>query len=332
MSTENLPVGERLDFWEYALGRVGSSFDIHYATDREFHAWMQAGWIAGLQVAGTASSRYDLVRTPRRIRNSDSEAYLCTVVAEGRMGLEQDGRTTILGRGDLAIVDNSRPYRFIGESSRRLALAKFPYSMIPLRQDRIGQLTGVRIPGDSGSGALISAMLCQIVDQLDSDDLAGNGRLATAMTDLIAAALATRLDLTGSLPSQTRQTALLHHICAFIEHHLDDPDLSPDIIAAAHHINPRYLRKLFQAQGHTVTGWIREQRLQRCRRDLVDPRLAGQSIAMIAARWGFLDIAHFTRTFRAAFGLPPAAYRHACGTLERSADPTPRTHGSEDRS
>ncbi|QIS21592.1 helix-turn-helix domain-containing protein [Nocardia terpenica] len=309
LSTANLPAAERLDYWEHALGQVGPTFDVYGDPDREFHAWMQTGWIGGLQVGATASSRYDLVRTPRRIRDSDAAVYLCTIVTDGSMGVEQGGSTALLGRGDLAIVDNSRPFRYLGQTSRRLTLAKFPHTMIPLGRDRVAQLTGTRIPGASGTGALISTMLCQMVDQLDSADLADNQLLATAVADLVAAALATRLDLTAVLPPESRQTTLLAHIRGFIEQHLDDPDLSPDAIAAAHHINPRYLRKLFQAQGQTVTGWIREQRLQRCRRDLLDPRLTDRPIAVIAARWGFLDIAHFTRTFHTAFGLPPAAYR-----------------------
>ncbi|MFC5818547.1 helix-turn-helix domain-containing protein [Nonomuraea harbinensis] len=45
------------------------------------------------------------------------------------------------------------------------------------------------------------------------------------------------------------------------------------------------------------------------RRALADPRLEGVPINAIAARWGFPNDSHFSRTFRAAFGVTPAAYR-----------------------
>ncbi|MFD7069096.1 helix-turn-helix domain-containing protein [Streptomyces sp. NPDC059913] len=49
----------------------------------------------------------------------------------------------------------------------------------------------------------------------------------------------------------------------------------------------------------------------RCRADLTDPRLAGCSIQTIAARRGLAAPAHFSRLFRAAYGMTPSDYRHA---------------------
>ncbi|MDX2709753.1 helix-turn-helix domain-containing protein, partial [Streptomyces sp. PA03-6a] len=64
-----------------------------------------------------------------------------------------------------------------------------------------------------------------------------------------------------------------------------------------------------------------------CRRDLVRPELAGQTVAAIAHRWGFASHAHFSRTFRAVYGLSPAEWRQA-GALQvaplRAAGPLPQ--------
>jgi AraC-like DNA-binding protein len=48
----------------------------------------------------------------------------------------------------------------------------------------------------------------------------------------------------------------------------------------------------------------------------IDQRLAdpGLSPSAIAARWGLTDPAHFSRAFRAAYGLPPTEYRRASST------------------
>jgi AraC-like DNA-binding protein len=98
---------------------------------------------------------------------------------------------------------------------------------------------------------------------------------------------------------------------AFIEARLPAPDLSPATVAAAHHISVRYLHRLFDDETHSVAGWIRQRRLERCRANLLDPSLAGRSVAGIAARWGFTNAAHFSRLFRDAYGLPPGEYRQA---------------------
>lgn len=67
-----------------------------------------------------------------------------------------------------------------------------------------------------------------------------------------------------------------------------------------------------------MAGWIRERRLERCRRDLLDPALAARPVGAVAARWGLVEPASFSRAFRAAYGLPPAAYRR---TMGRAAGP-----------
>jgi hypothetical protein len=51
-------------------------------------------------------------------------------------------------------------------------------------------------------------------------------------------------------------------IHAFIQRPVSDPDLSPETIAAAHHISLRLLHKLFSEEGETVAGWIRTRRLE----------------------------------------------------------------------
>jgi AraC-like DNA-binding protein len=61
----------------------------------------------------------------------------------------------------------------------------------------------------------------------------------------------------------------------------------------------------------TVSGWIRQRRLEGCRRDLLDPTFGDRSVSAIAARWGLTDAAHFSRLSVAAYGLPPAEYRRA---------------------
>jgi AraC-like DNA-binding protein len=79
-----------------------------------------------------------------------------------------------------------------------------------------------------------------------------------------------------------------------------------------HRTSLRYLHKLFHQEGHTVAGWVRQRRLDQCRRDLADPHLAARPINAIAARWGFTSPAHFIQAFRSAYGLSPRQFREQC--------------------
>lgn len=104
--------------------------------------------------------------------------------------------------------------------------------------------------------------------------------------------------------------ALLLGVRAWIDANLGEPGLDPDAIARANHVSVRYLHRLFHDKGTSVARWVRERRLDNCRRDLEDPAQAERGVVAIARRWGFVDPAHFSKIFKASYGEPRGQYRH----------------------
>lgn len=184
-----------------------------------------------------------------------------------------------------------------------------PHALLPFSMDEVGQLTAVRVPGRRGVGGLVSRFLMQSARHVDQYQAPDAMRLPKSAPDVPAALLAHQLDRRPAAPLQTHRQALLQRIHVFIDQHLGDPELSPGMVATANHISVRYLHKLFQKHDMTVAAWIRSRRLDRCRRDLADPGLWARPVSAIGARWGFPDGAHFSRVFRAAYGVPPREYR-----------------------
>ncbi|MFC3986083.1 helix-turn-helix domain-containing protein [Streptosporangium jomthongense] len=111
-------------------------------------------------------------------------------------------------------------------------------------------------------------------------------------------------------PNEGPRDGLMPRIRAYIDANLGDPGLSPESVASAHHISTSYLYKLFARQGVSVARWIRQRRLERCRKDLSDPRLGGRAVGEVGAQWGFADSSYFSRVFRQTYGCSPRAYRH----------------------
>ena len=101
----------------------------------------------------------------------------------------------------------------------------------------------------------------------------------------------------------------LNNVQGHILDHLRDEDLSPTRIAQANRISVRYLHILFEPTGRSVSAWIQEKRLQRCREAIEDPALEGCKLADIAWQWGFKDASQFSRAFKARFGRSPRDYR-----------------------
>jgi AraC-like DNA-binding protein len=96
---------------------------------------------------------------------------------------------------------------------------------------------------------------------------------------------------------------------AAIESRLHEPDLKPALAAAAAGISVRYANALLADQNSCLERYIIARRLERCRRVLEDPTQAHRMIGEIAFSWGFSDLSHFNRRFKAEFGCAPGEYR-----------------------
>ncbi|AUI50972.1 hypothetical protein AC20117_09230 [Arthrobacter crystallopoietes] len=253
---------------------------------------------------------HTIERTPELIKESAvGEYYKVSLMLQGESMVMQDSREAVLRQGDIAIYDTTRPYSLLSSEGARTAIVMFPREMIALPPELVGQLTAVRFDRSQGLAASVSPFMTQLMMQLDQFARPGGSRLPHNIVDLLGTMLVSELDLAPTETSHGSQ--LLRQIMSYIEDNLSVPDLRPGTIAAAHFISPRYLQMLFQRNGVTVSSWIRERRLERCHRDLADPSHASDSVTALAARWGFLEPAHFSRTYKKRFGVSPRETRVA---------------------
>jgi AraC-like DNA-binding protein len=254
----------------------------------------------------------EAIRSPRMIRRSDPELCKIDITMSGTFASEQSGRRVTLGAGTFTFVDLSRPHR-VAARRAELTVVMFPRALLPLRDKDIKDLTGVAFDATQAGSALVHAVTRAMAADLGAYEGPTGARMATSVLDLISATLATRVDRAKALPMDSRRRVLVQRIRAFIEANLADPDLTPAVIAARHHISPRLLHKLFQPEDTTVADLIRSRRLARCQADLLDPARTMTPVSAIAARWGLRDAAYFSRVFHAAYGMPPGEYRRLRG-------------------
>jgi AraC-like DNA-binding protein len=273
-----------------------------------FSGWFDEMSLGPVQVSSMAYSSITTSRTPKLIRVSDPECLHIVAPRSGPHFIEQNRRSTLVRPGELVIFGSSRPFE--SYAIGKAMLMQFPFALLPLSARHVDQLVACRLPGDRGIGQLLVDYLARVTDNHRCYTPLDMPRLGTIGLDLAAAVVAHHLEREGEVPADSRQRALYARVTSFIQEHLGDPALSVDGIAAAHHISVRSLHRLFQAHGASVRASIREQRLERCRRDLGDPVQRHLPIRAIAARWGYLRPADFTRAFRSAYGAAPVDYRH----------------------
>jgi len=320
---DDIPAADRFGFYRDLLHTLPVPLDIRTARPDAFSVRMDAARFGALTVVrldSRTAAPYEVHRTPALIRRSDPEAYRLVLNCRGPGGLTHCGREALLGPHDLGLYDTSRPFSgWRGSSSAAASppggsdlwvMATFPRRLLPLPRARTLQIAGARLPGRRGPGALMSAFLSRLARSGGEPYRpAEAARLGTVFVDLLAVLLAHELDADALVPPESAEQARWLRVQEYVESRLGDPRLTPAAVAEAHHVSTRSLQKLFQSRGCTVAGWIRARRLERCRRDLADPALAARPVHAIGARWGFPDPAHFSRVFRAAYGLSPTEYR-----------------------
>lgn len=141
-----------------------------------------------------------------------------------------------------------------------------------------------------------------------------SGHARTAARDAALALVAGALCADADIGTQHATPALRAAMDAWIERHLRDPDLSPDSLAAAHAISVRTVYRLFSQDGNTFGAVVRQRRLDQARQELAS---SDKTISSIAARWGFADASHLSRSFKYAFGVSPRDYRAARAVPEQ---------------
>jgi AraC-like DNA-binding protein len=303
-----------VDYWQHEVASSLAPYHIR-ASAGTFRSQIQQAQIGPVTVVDVRISASQGARTRDVIRHSDLGMYKIDLGIRGRAKYEQDDRQSLLAPGDFHLVDLGRPSRVAIEAAHEVSVVMFPRELLPARGGDLRGLTAVPFSAQDPYAALVASLGREMIRHLDSYEGDRGARVGAAFLDLLALAVATRLDRVPAVPPDTRQQAMTVRIQAFIEHHLGDPELSPEMIAAAHHISVRTLHKLYEAEDGTVTASIRRRRLERCRQDLLDAGLHGRPAGAVGARWGFRDAAGFSRAFRGAYGLPPAEYRaiHAGG-------------------
>ena len=302
------PRDDEVDRWREEISSASVPIDVVPSLregNQPLVSALTTGSLGSLNVFEVAGSAVDVHRTRAAIRRHDPGLVKVMVQLRGRGLLAQRDRKAVLAPGDFIVYDTSEPYLLRLEGDYTLFAVMFPRTALKLSANGISSITAIPMRADDWVGGAVSTFLSGLRLGLSSGSLNPNPRFEEAAIDLICASVTDHASQVNGAPC----AAILAGAKSFIDTHHADPALDTSMVAAAHHISPRCLQKLFAAAGITVAGWIKERRLERCRHDLEDPRLLRDRIGTICARHGYIDSAHFSRLFKQKYGLSPRAFR-----------------------
>lgn len=303
-STRGLPPGDRVAAWEHALSQVFVDLEVTVRGDRPWAGELTAERLGALQIATEDFGPGTILRSARSVAADPRTHILARLQLDGTALLLQDGRSAELRPGDLAFHDARRPYRLVLPGRQRARVLMMPRALLRLEEGQLSALTATVVDAGQGAAALLLPTLSGLVDEVVRAHPAGRARLARLVAQMLGTLA---VEQAGRRPAP----ALWERITASVQDRLPEPGLTPQDIADQHGISLRYLHRLFQRQGTTVNAWVRTRRLEAAREELAQAGADHRSIAAVAARWGFTNPSHFSRTFREMYGMSPVQWRGA---------------------
>lgn len=303
IDTAKVPAPDRVEYWRTSV------CDQFVPLEVDPEAVELRGRVAGWGIAETRlrrirATRHSFDRRAKDIRAGDPEVLHLLLLDHGRTQIEQDGRTAIMSPGDLLLYDSTRPFRFETDGDFQFTICLLPKRLLPVPESLQRNSTARVFKSDDGVAAALAPLLTALARRASDTEPSQQLALQHAMVNMYVALMADESD-TGHHPSVHLSLAK-----SFVVRNLGNPKLSPSDVAVACSISPSYLHRLFAADGITVAGYMREQRLQAAYRDLVAPSFA-EPISRVAERWGLPDPAHFNRVFKTRFGVTPGELRRA---------------------
>ncbi|MFF7791583.1 helix-turn-helix domain-containing protein [Streptomyces sp. NPDC007991] len=323
-STEVVAAPERFTLFEEITAESHIRTRLRSNDKDDFRAKMQVLDLGELQVSALSFPHMEITRTAKMIRQSDPEVYMINYMVGGGGAFAQAGRATTFNAGDLMVLDSGHPFdahRQALQDGCSQLIVQLPHKLLPLPEKTVQGLLAVPISGRHGMGGVLARWLTDLNARAGEFTPADIPTLTSVTLDLLASVIARCVEAEEALTPEACRNALRAQVNAFVEQHLADPAMTPQAIAEAHHVSLRYLQQLLAENDTSPAAWIRHRRLERCRLDLANPHLHARPIRAIAVRWGFTDPAHFSRLFRAAYGIPPRDYRNlsseACMNRQR---------------
>ncbi|WP_225802581.1 helix-turn-helix domain-containing protein [Streptomyces sp. NK15101] len=308
LTTASVPDRDKVAYWNDAVSRTLVPMTIAPRGDGPFDGRIATDRLGYLQVSTVEADAERVSRTPALIARSSEALVAVGVQMSGTATFVQDGRRAEVGEGDLVVYDTTRPYSFDYPQRFATHVFQLPRRTLGVPDDDIRRVTGSAIGTGDGFGAMLLPFLATLASSpAEGYPPAVANRLAGNVVDLLATLIAERAH-----PGGTDADGRSHLVLRVVDHinrNLGDPDLSPERIAREHRISVRYLHRLFEGEGTTVGRLIRQRRLEECSRELARRGRTAPTVSAVAQRWGFVNPAHFSRTFRAAYGVSPREWR-----------------------
>jgi AraC-like DNA-binding protein len=304
ISTANVAPARRHEYWQEGARTIGGMHTRSASPDR-FDGHAKAVLLENLKFGRVIVSPNEACWTRDLMRITGDSFFRLVLQRRGTAEIEQGDARFILRPGEWTLLAASCPHTIRCSEPMEELVVIVPGSTVVSRIREFSERLVGSHPADTGVGRVFFHFAHSVLEYLGTNSSVVDDHLDGAGAALIRALLESRL---GEQVGPSRRELRIEEARVYICDHLCDPSLSVQRVADAMGVSKRYVHSLF-AGSQSVHSLIWESRLQRCARDLARPEMLATSILKIALSYGFSCSAHFSRLFKAHYGVSPREYR-----------------------
>jgi AraC-like DNA-binding protein len=297
-STDDFAPTDRLAAWSDFTTRslFGAQYSL-YNPDG-LHAHQRTLQLGELALFSFSSNAHAVERTAALVEQFPKRSVMASLILTGRAMFCSADQMCTAGPGEALIYPANRPYLMAFQEGTSQVLLDVPDEYLTSSGLSLGR-----------SGCIQLDRTTQTAAGIDVAELAGlSSVLSAARNDAGSTARTVSAWLAHVDARLERQEARGHLTKAmrFIERHSGDSGLDVESVAAAAGISSRHLSREFRVLGRAPMQYLAEQRIEAASRLLASTSL---SMGEVALACGYGSPALFSRSFRAATGTTPRAFR-----------------------
>lgn len=251
--------------------------------------------------------RHVATRSSGQIADDSTRRVVVTYLLEGEIRVKQGGLETVVHPGEFAFFDWESIFSIEAPTGYRAVVLQLPREALLIPVESFSQRVSPGIRPIGAFTQIIPGYFTRLADFACRLQGWSGERVARTAVELASAVFAAHA---RSADTWNLQSADFVRATDFAERHLADPQLDAQQIATALFVSVRQLHKIFELEGTTVSRWIRDRRLEKCRSMLTDPAFEHMCVGDIGTTWGFFNRAHFSRIYRAKYACSPREQRY----------------------
>lgn len=307
LSTNSVVKHERFAYWREAVCDSYVLLDCECSDPDRFDGEIILNRMSRMSTSFVGGSSQTVRRRKRDISRSNDESFLISMQLNKDGVVQQCDREAHLKPGDFALYSSIDRYRLDLPNGFRQLVVQVPRDDLISRLPNADLITGIRVPGESMIGSVVSDSVLRLVSAMEQANEAVAQCAQESIIDLFVTGFAS-IDQSKHYLSNPEHQILIR-ANTLIRSNLHDPNFDRIALAAAMGMSVRRLSEIYQRDGKSISSTIRQMRLDKIATDLRDCRLSRHSINDIARKWGLENQSNLVRNFKIKFGVTPSEFR-----------------------